>query len=65
MQYSTRPVGSTSQIGPDDAVYNYLKNVLGGPVTKQRYLEFNYPDGIPKGVSEMELIPDDVYPFLE
>jgi hypothetical protein len=58
-------VGSTSQIGPDDAVYNYLKNVLGGPVTKQRYLEFNYPEGTPEGVSETELIPEDVYPFLE
>ena len=65
MQYSTKQAGSTSQIGPDDAVYNYLKNVLGGPVTKKRYLDFNYPDGVPDGVSEMDLIPEDVYPFLE
>jgi len=65
MQYLMRQAGSAYQTGPDDAVYNYLKNVLGGPVTKQRYLDFNYPDGVPEGASEIELIPENVYQFLE
>jgi len=65
MQYSTKQGASPSQIGPDDDIYNYLKNVLGGAVTRERYLEFSYPDGIPAEASAEELIPEDVYRFLD
>jgi hypothetical protein len=53
------------QTGQGDPTYNYLKNVVGGKVTKKRYLDFDWPDGVPQGVPENELIPEDVLSILE
>lgn len=65
MQYLTKPEESTSQTGPDDAVYNYLKNVIGGKVTKKRYVSFNFPDGVPKNYPDEDIVPANVLPFLD
>jgi hypothetical protein len=53
------------QTGPSDPIYNYLKNVIGGKVTKKRYLDFNWPDGVAEGADDEDLIPVDVLPFLD
>ena len=66
MQYSTKQGGLLSQTGTDDPIYNYLKNVLGGKVTKERYIAFNFIGGkVPDGYEDDEIIPEDVVPLLE
>jgi hypothetical protein len=65
MPSSMKQVGSQRQTGPDDPAYNYLKNVIGGKVTRSRYLDFVWPDGVPDGLEPDEIVPEDVEPFLE
>jgi glycerol-3-phosphate dehydrogenase len=53
------------QTGQSDPIYDYLKNVIGGKVTKKRYMAFDWPDGPPEDLAEEELIPAHVLPLLE
>mgnify|MGYP003685861113 CR=1 FL=1 len=65
MQSLMKQAGSPSQIGQDDPAYDYLKNIIGGKVTRQRYIDFVWPSGVPSGLELDEIVPAEVEPMLE